>query len=168
MRHSFPLLTVFVALAFLSPAKAAEQGGLLVNVSKKTIARNDGRDSFSSGFKSVDRMLTLKLDVKNTSMKAFEPATVEYVVLIERWAIGEKGAVERFEGTKPLEQLLPSNSASLLLGEYQIGGHMHGTSDMHVDHLVAWKVVVPRDGRKLEFTSGSNFDTLNRRVRSGN
>ena len=44
---------------------------------------------------------------------------------------------------------------------------MHGTSEMHMDKMVAWKIVIERDGKKLEFTNASTFDSMNKRAKPG-
>jgi hypothetical protein len=55
----------------------------------------------------------------------------------------------------------------MAVGEYHIGGHVHGSSDMHVDQLAGWKITIDQDGKKTEFRSGSTFDALNARAKDG-
>lgn len=157
---------VFVAVALLAvaSARAAEKGGLLVDVSKRSVNKNDKVTPNGVGNMTVDRDQTLKMDVKNTSSKDLPATPVESIVLVQRWE-SETANIERYTGKAQLEALHPAQTSSVQVGEFHIGGHMHGSSEMHVDHVVAWKVTLMRDGQKLEFTSGSNFDSLDRRAK---
>jgi len=105
--------------------------------------------------------MALKLEVKNHSMKELPESTVSYIVLIQRWA-NERGEAQRYEGTASLKKILPSNGDSVMMGEFHIGGHMHGTSERHVDQMIAWKVIIDCAGEKMEFVSSSRFDSLNK------
>jgi len=158
----------FVCILFLmgavSSLRAAEKGGLLVEICKSMLVRNDGQVPSGFRIRSVDRTMTLKMGVKNTSNKDMSATTVEYVALVQRWGFTESGNVERYQGTKPLDALPVAHDTRILLGEFHIGGHLHGPSERHVDHLAAWKVTITRDGQKLEFTSGANFESLNLRA----
>ncbi len=160
----FGLLSLCGLMAAFSSLNAAEKGGLLVDISKSVVSRHDGpRDG---DMMELNRTMSLKLDVKNTSSKDMPATTVDYIALIQRWG-SETGSVERYSGTKPLEKLNFAHDTKLLLGDFHIGGHMHGSSDRHADRLVAWKVIITRDGEKLEFVSGSTFESLNKRARQG-
>lgn len=164
-RRASWLVCILMAVAASCPVRATEQGGLLVEISKSVVQRNDGPPKKRLGTMSVDRTMSIKVDVKNSSMKDMAATNVEYVALVERWSLREENKIERFQGSKPLEAIPVAHNATVLLGEFHIGGHMHGTSERHVDHLIGWKVVIERDGQKLEFTSGSNFDLLNAEAR---
>jgi hypothetical protein len=118
------------------------------------------------GSMEVDRTLSLKVDITNASMRDMPETKAEYIVLIQRWG-SEIGSIERYEGSAKVDPLLVSRNESVLLGEFHIGGHMHGTSEMHVDHLLAWKVVIERDGKKLDFVSTASFDSMNKRAKPG-
>ena len=145
---------------------ADERGGLLVDVQKKVVSRGDQTTPRGVGSSNVDRTLSLKLDIKNNAMREMPEAKIEYIVLIQRWG-SETGNIERFQGAAKAEALGISHSGSVLLGEFHIGGHLHGGSEHHVDHIAAWKVIIERDGKKLEFMSTSSFDSLNKRARPG-
>lgn len=155
-----------LALFFVStPLVAVEKGGLLVEISKKTVTRNDKVTVNGVGNMTVDRDQVLKLDIKNNSSKELPETPVESVVLVQRWGFSETANIERFTGTAKIDPLHPGQTTSIQVGQFHIGGHMHGSSDMHVDHVLAWKVSLTRDGQKLEFTSGANFDTMDRRAK---
>jgi hypothetical protein len=113
---------------------------------------------------SVDRDLAFKVDVKNTSNKESTASTVDTVVVIQRWE-SETGSTEKSEGHAPLEALHPAQTTSVNVGQFHIGGHMHGSSTMHVDQVIGWKVVITRDGQKIEFTSGTNFESLEKKAK---
>jgi len=159
-----PIVSVLMVLLAGASLLAAEKGGLLVDVSKKTVGKNDKITPNGVGNMTVDRDQTLKLDVKNTSNKELPATPVESIILVQRWE-SETANIERYTGSAKLEALKPAQVGSVLVGEFHIGGHMHGSSEMHVDHVVAWKVTLMRDGQKLEFTSSSNFDTLDRHAK---
>jgi hypothetical protein len=159
-----PIVSVLMVLLAGASLLAAEKGGLLVDVSKKTVGKNDKITPNGVGNMTVDRDQTLKLDVKNTSNKELPATPVESIILVQRWE-SETANIERYTGSAKLEALKPAQVGSVQVGEFHIGGHMHGSSEMHVDHVVAWKVTLVRDGQKLEFTSGSNFDTLDRHAK---
>jgi hypothetical protein len=148
------------------PASAEEKGGLLVDIQKKVLLRGDRNTVNGVGSTEVDRTLSLKMDVKNVTMRNMEEAKVTYTVLLQRWGT-ESGSIERFAGQAKLEALGMTHSGSVVMGEFHIGGHMHGSSEMHVDRLLAWKVVIERDGKPVEFVSTSSFESLNKRARAG-
>ena len=153
------IVSAFLFAATLSPLFAEERGGLLVDVQKISVDRNDKREGHRM---SIDRMMALKIDVRNNSMRELPETTVNYVVLVERWNT-ETGRIERFEGSEKLGKLLGSQGESVTTKEFHIGGHMHGTSDRHVDHIEAWKVTINREGQNIDFVSGSNFDMFDKR-----
>lgn len=155
---------VALLLAALS-VQAEEKGGLLVEISKKVVGRNDKVTVNGVGNMTIDHDVTLKLDVKNTSNKEFPQTPVDSVVLVQRWGISESASVERYTGTAKIDALHPAQNTSVDVGSFHIGGHMHGSSDRHVDKVVGWKVTLTRDGQKLEFTSSSNFESMDRRAR---
>lgn len=159
-------ISAVVLIMSAAAARAAEQGGLLVDIQKKVSNRSDRNTPNGVGSMNVDRTMSLKVDVKNNASRLMPETKIAYIVLIQRWA-SESGNIERYEGTGKLEGLGVSHSTSVVLGDFAIGGHMHGTSDMHVDKMVAWKIVIERDGKKLEFTNTSTFDALNTRARPG-
>lgn len=148
----------------LTPLIAGENGGLLVDVQKISL---DRKDQVRPGRMSIDRMMALKIDVRNITMRELPETAANYVVLIQRWNT-ETGLIERLEGSEKLEKLLGSQGESVTTKEFHIGGHMHGTSDRHVDHIAAWKVTINREGRDVDFVSGSNFDQLDKRAKAKN
>ncbi len=161
------LMGLAVAMTTMPAVDAAEKDGLLVDIQKRIIRRNDRAASYySAGTLEVDRTMSLKLDVTNKSMRDIPAGEVTYAVLIQRWT-SEKADYQRFEGSVPLEALRAANKAGLFLGEFSINGHMHGTSEMHVDQFVAWKVVIDRGDKKVEFAS-PRFEALNKQARKAN
>lgn len=160
------LAVAFLSLSLLATSVlAVEKAGLLVEISKKVVNRNDKVTVNGVGSMEIDHDMTLKMDVKNNSSKELPETPIESVVLIQRW-LSENSSVERFTGTAKIPPLHPAQTISVDVGNFHIGGHMHGSSDMHVDKVVAWKITLMRDGQKVEFTSGSNFDTYDRRAKN--
>lgn len=154
------ITTLALFAATLSPLTAAENGGLLVDVQKVSLERHD---SGYLGETEINRTMGLKINIKNNSMKEVPETTLKYVILLQRWGM-ETGNIERTQGELKFEKLLASRSVTVNAGEIKIGGHMHGTSDKHVDRIAGWKITIVRDGRVLDFLSNSNFDTLNKRA----
>ena len=140
---AFPkVLSLMVLVALGISVRAEEKGGLLVEVSKKVVARNDKVTVNGVGNMSVDRDMTLKLDIKNASNKDLPETPIESVILVERWGFSERANIERYTGTAKIEALHPAQTTSVQVGEFHIGGHMHGSSEMHVDHVIGWKVTL--------------------------
>jgi hypothetical protein len=167
MRVNLGLLSVLVLLLTATSLQAIEKGGLLVEIGKKIMNRNDKVTVNGVGNMQIDHDLTLKIDVKNTSSKELPETPVESIVLIQRWGMSESANFERYTGTAKIEPLHPAQATSVDVGQVHIGGHMHGSSDRHVDKVIAWKVTLTRDGQKVEFTSGSNFDMMDRQAKPG-
>ena len=162
--HSIPVLFAAIGLLIsaMKPLHAAEKGGLLVDISKRTIAKGDKISRNGAGTTEVDRTCAIKLDVKNNSTKDVPESPVHFTILIQRWGFSESHNLERYEDDGVLTPLRPSQSTSIRGGEFHIGGHLHGGSERHVDQVAAWKVVITRNGEKVEFTSGSTFEAMNK------
>ena len=148
------------------PARAEEKGGLLVDVQKKVLSRNDQNTPKGVGSVNVSRILSLKVDIKNNAMRDMPETKISYTVLIQRWGT-ETGNIERYDGEAKVEAMNIAHGQSVTLGEFPIGGHLHGSSEHHVDHMLAWKVVIERDGKKLDFSNTGSFDALSKRARPG-
>jgi hypothetical protein len=157
-------MMVLAALAVLGSAviRAEDKGGFRVEVSTKTLDRNDGRnDGYTQ---EIDRLMTLKLKTTNISMKPALEQSVEYVIIVQRWGASEQARYDRITGTASFAALPPTKDAEVTLGEYRIGGHLHGTSRRHLDELAGWKLkFIPAN---LEFRNTSQFDTLEKRALS--
>jgi hypothetical protein len=158
MKSWIPACLLFAAT--LPTLTAAENDGLSVDVQKISLQRNDGG---RAGHMTVDRKMTLKINIQNNSMKELTDTAVNYVIVVERWGM-ETNHYERITGQVKVDKLAPSLSETVNGGDIHIGGHYHGTSDRHVDHIAGWKMTIPRDGKNLEFLSSPNFDALNARV----
>lgn len=151
---------LFLGLGF--SALAEEKDGVRVDVTKKTLERNDGRAGYA---RDIGRIMALHAVVKNVSFNDWpEGGTVEWFVVVQRWNLGETENLEAFQGTEKLPALKKAGSAEMDLGEITIGGHMHGTSKMHVDEIGGWKVVVKHEGKTTEFTSSSSFERMYKRA----
>lgn len=148
-------------LAFTLSAQAEEKNGIRVDVTKKTVERNDGPPSHA---REIGRTMTLGVTIKNVSFADQPAGEVGWIVLVRRWTMSEVERLEIFEGTEKLPALVRAQAIDMQLGEIKIGGHLHGTSKEHVDEIAGWKVAVKREGKATEFTSGSRFDSLHRRA----
>ncbi|MEO7932206.1 MAG: hypothetical protein ABIT76_03505 [Chthoniobacterales bacterium] len=157
------LLLAIVIATFCghSALQAEDRNGLLFNVAKKTLSREDGPNMDYA--KEIARDLVLKATLKNISMKDREPGSVEYSILIRRWG-GEIGSTQRYSGTVPLTALKRGQEVEVNSGQFHIGGHLHGTSRIHVDELEAWKFIVIIGDQKTEFRSSAKFDVLDKKA----
>ena len=156
-KYSFAATLLFAAS--LSTLSAVENGGLIVDVQKISLERHDGT-SFDGA--SINRKMALRINIQNNSPKPVPETSVNYVIVIQRWGM-ETSNFEKEEGQVKLATLPPSQLVKLNAGEIDIRGHMHGTSDRHVDHIVGWKITIIRDGKPLDFMSPT-FDAVYKRV----
>jgi hypothetical protein len=147
-------------LGFLTSGLAEDKNGIRLLVTKKTLDRADGKAGYT---REIDRTMALKATVKNISRKDAGEGKIQCIILVRRWAT-ETGSTERYTTELKLAPLKTAQEAELLVGEYHIGGHMHGTADYHVDQVEAWKLTVDYAGVKTEFVSAAKFDSLNKRA----
>lgn len=155
------VLLALLGLSFIAlpvPLAAIEKDGLLVNVQQTALERNDGQ---GGDYREINRTMALKLQVKNASFKDLPAGTVKYTVLIRRW-LSETGTYVRYTGKTDIAPLLRSKNVDLVLGEYPIGGHLHGTSRMHVDEVAGWKLEFLFGEKATEMTSKSNFAQMDK------
>ncbi|MCX6966528.1 MAG: hypothetical protein NTZ46_01890 [Verrucomicrobia bacterium] len=155
------LLLLTLPLATLT---AAENGGLSVDVQKVSLERHDGQPRGGMGTMTIDRKMALRINIQNVSMKELPATTLKYVMVIQRWGL-ETANYERSQGELQLPKVPPSTTSQVSAGEVTIGGHMHGTSDRHVDRIAGWKVTIVRDGKNLDFFSSPSFESLNQKVK---
>lgn len=157
-----PLLSLILATVLVSvPGMAEDKNGLRLNVTKKTLDRADGKPGYT---REIDRTMAMKAFFKNLTMKDLPEGKIECIILVRRWGVSETGSTERYTKELKLDPLKPSQELELMVGEYHIGGHMHGTADYHVDQVVAWKLSVDHAGKKTEFLSAPKFEQDNKRA----
>ncbi len=142
---------------------AEEKNGVRVDVTKKTLERNDGRSGYT---REIGRIMTVHATVKNTSFNDWpEGTSLEWFVVVQRWNLGETENLELNSGTEKLPELKKASATDIDLGEIEIGGHLHGTSKKHVDEIAGWKIVIKRDGKTTEFASSSSVERLIKRAK---
>jgi hypothetical protein len=155
------LIAALIVVQFLTLGVQAEDtNGLRLLVTKKTLDRADGKPGY---MKEIDRTMALKGQIKNISNQDLPDGKISSVVLIRRWTT-ETGSVERYAKEVKLDPMRTAQELELLVGEYHIGGHMHGTSDRHVDQVAAWKITVEYAGKKIEFLGTPDFESMNKRA----
>jgi len=155
------LIPVFF-LATLDFLRAAEAGGMIVEVQKSALSSQYGSDP---RWREVNRTMTLKISVKNNTMKPMEEGKLQYTIIIKRRWTSELGDLERKTGSMKLEALPPNRSVVLEAGNINLSGYYQGTSNQYVDKIVAWKVTITRGDKNWDFLSSTNFDSYNARVR---
>lgn len=163
--RNVPVGAILVALhIFACIASAEDKNGIRLEVTKKTLDRADGQPTYYS-YQAIDRTMAIKATVRNVAMgKDLPEGKITCVVLLRSWISSETGSLLRYAKEVKLEPLKTSKSAELNVGEYHIGGHMHGTSDQHVDHVAAWKISIDHGGKVTEFLSSPSFEALNKRA----
>ena len=155
-------LSLFLALAlFPVLGRAEDKNGIRLLVTKKTLDRADGK---GGGYtREIDRSMALKATFKNISNKELPEGKVECVILVRRW-VSETGSTERYKKELKLDPLKSAQELELLVGEYHIGGHLHGTATYHVDQVAGWKLTIDHAGKKTEFLSSPTFEQDNKRA----
>lgn len=164
MSHSADRIHLARVLALLfataCPAIAIEKDGLLVDVQETVNDRKDGGPSY---FREINRDMSLRADVTNRGLKDLPAGEVDYVILIERW-LTEKSKYDRYRGTVKIGALPRSKNERLILGAFHLGGHLHGSSRMHVDDVAGWKLTFKYPDKSVVVTNKSNFDSMNARA----
>jgi hypothetical protein len=129
-----------------------EKDGLRVEVVPKILSDGSAIMNTAVFTTPVDKEMALKATFKNTSMKDAPEGTIDYIVLVQRWA-AEKGSRLSYTGTEKLPAMRFSDQVEVDIGSYHIGGHLHGSSDQHEDKLAAWKITVTQGEKKTEFST---------------
>lgn len=156
---------VMFAFAIGAIAHAEDKNGIRLSVTKRTLERADDGPSRSYS-QSVHRKMALKAAVQNISMgKDLPDAKVSSIVIIRTWTSSETGSFLRYTNTAKMEPLKKAAQAELNVGEFLIGGHLHGTLEHHVDQVAAWKITFDHGGKVTEFVSSTSFDALDKRAR---
>lgn len=162
------LRSVFIGgllLGSLVLAQAEEREGLRVEIVPKIVAdRSEKPGAVQSLQARVDKDMSLKATVKNVSMKEMPEGSLDYVILVSRWTADEKEQIARYTGTEKLPALKPAEQVEVAVGQYQIGGHRHGTSPRHEDKLAGWKLVATPAGRRIEFRTPATFEAMSSRA----
>jgi len=160
-------LAVAALLIAIPFARAEEREGLCVEIVPNIAAdRSEKPGSTQSLQAKVDKDMSLKATVKNVSMKELPEGSIEYVILVSRWTADEKEKISRYTGTEKLPGLKPAEQVEVAVGQYQIGGHRHGTSSRHEDKLAGWKLVATPAGRRIEFRTPSSFEAMSNSAQS--
>jgi hypothetical protein len=146
-------MLVFLATAFAQE----EQNGLQVEVSRKTVARNDNRNS---GFydEQINRVMALHVVVKNVSMKAFPAGEIDYSLLVNKVDYYPTH-YELYTGTEKLAALQTGESADVVIGAAQINGY-RDFSAQRKDKM-DYQVIIKYGGvETARFSSMEDFDTV--------
>jgi hypothetical protein len=150
----------FATGAPMVSAATLEKEGVRLDLIQKTLSRNDGPKQYD--WKDIDRLLAIKVTIKNTGFNPLPAAKLNYALLVRRWGTMETGSVERIEGTESIEALERGQSLEKMIGEYRIGGHLHGTNKRHLDTFEEWQITLDFGDRQVSFESSSKFALLNK------
>jgi len=153
------LVSSFCLALTFNTVLAMEKDGLRVEVVPKTLSDGSAPVSSFHETSSVDQDMSLKAAFKNISMKDAPEGTIDYVVVVRRWA-GESDKLSVYRGTQKLEAMRFGEEISVDIGHYHLSGHMHGSSDRHKDQLAGWKITVTQGDKKIEFSTPPTFAAL--------
>ncbi len=115
MKTFFHSIAVLICAASLSPLLAAEGNGLLVNVFKRTIAKEDIKTDYYSG---QEKSINLAISVKNTSLRNMPEGEVHWAMLVHK---GYSKLTERVTGTETLKALKVSETVEITVGPVKVG-----------------------------------------------
>lgn len=157
LRYLYFVVCVF---AFIPSLQAIEKDGIQLTVQKTTLDRSRDPDQFYEWDK-VSKALALKVSVSNNSIKDLEPATVEYVVIVQRWGYSPR-KYKCITGKEALSALSRGKTQELTVGRIQLDGWESSSNRKDfVDRIDAWQVRVVRDGKELiALKSSTSFDRL--------
>ncbi len=162
-----PFARLTISILFLASVWATatlfamEKDGLRVEIVPKVVADRSAYPSSFSLTTEVDEDMSLKATIRNVSMKDSPESTIDYVVIVQRWD-AERSLYNSYKGSEKLQALRFGEQVEVDIGNYHLGGHLHGNSPQHKDKLAAWKIVVNQGGKTIELVSASNFDSLNK------
>ena len=134
-----------------------EQNGLQVEVSRKTMARNDIRTGYYDD-QQINRTMALHVVVKNVSMKPFPAGEIDYSLLVLKINYFPSH-YQLYTGTEPLPALKTGESADVIIGAAQISGYR----DIGIQHKdkMNYKVVVKHGNTETaRLTSIEGFDAI--------
>ncbi len=162
MKHFFFSLSMALLLAATAPASDT-QNGLQVDVTKKTVGRNDTRNADYYYNQQIDRTMALHVLAKNVSFKEMPEGTIEYSLLVKLHDYLGKGAYELYTGTEKLPPLKVAETADVTLGSAEVTG-WGNIGEQHKDKL-DYKIVIKQNGAvTMTLTSNSSFDSLAKRA----
>jgi hypothetical protein len=151
------LLLLFVTTVF-----AEEKQGLRIEIVPKSGENRSKASKALGDWVDVDKDMSLKAAVKNVSMHDTPESTIEYTILVSRWDGSEVEKFVRYTGNLTLKALRPAEQTEIAVGQYKIGGHLHGTSPRHEDKLAGWKLVVTQAGKPIDFHTPATFEAMSK------
>jgi hypothetical protein len=134
-----------------------EQNGLQVEVSRKTMARNDVRTGFYEE-QRINRTMALHVTVKNVSMKPFPAGEIDYSLLVLKVNYFPT-TYQLYTGTEPLAALQVGESADVVIGAAEINGY-RDLATQRKDKM-DYKVVIKHGNTQTALlASNDNFDAM--------
>ena len=150
---------IFAFAIFSGWAGAADKNGFQYDVQKTVLDKADTRGS-DVNISNLDRMMGLKVSLKNTTFKEMAPGEITWEILNRKYLTS---TIEHSTGTEKLQTLKPSEKIDLTLGEANVRGYRDGAVK-HVDEL-EWQITIKRDGKELlKVSSTKSFEMLAKRA----
>jgi hypothetical protein len=133
-----------------------EQNGLQIEVTRKTVAKNDVRTGFYNE-QQLNRTMALHVVVKNVSMKPFPAGEIDYSLLVYKYNYSNH--YQLYTGTEPLPALQIGQSADVVIGAAQINGY-RDIGFQHKDKM-DYKIIIKHGSTETaRVTSAEGFDSM--------
>lgn len=155
MKKLLPALIALLLAMLVTPqAVAQEKNGLSVNVTKRTLNRNDKRSY--AYYTRYDRTQGFKVVIRNTSLKPLPEGEVSWTILVRKALYSNR--TEKYVGTEKLKPLRPSESVELMVGAVPIEGYRY-ERDYKDD--MEYELVMTHSGKETaRFSSKPAFAAL--------
>jgi hypothetical protein len=134
-----------------------EQNGLQVEVSRKTMARNDVRTGYYDE-QRINRTMALHVTVKNVSMKPFPAGEIDYSLLVLKVNYFPSHYL-LYSGTEALHALQIGESADVVIGAAEVNG-FRDIGTQRKDKM-DYKVVIKHGNTQTaQLASNEGFDAI--------
>lgn len=147
--------TAFIAAAAavlmgIACARADEQNGLSVNVSRKTSERSSTSDGNGTKVRQG-----LKVEVKNLRIKALPPGELQWTVIVKKRYSG----LEKHKGTEIVKALKPSESSEIAFGDFGLATVREYESV--AKDKIEYEIVIRHEGKETyRFSTAPDFAAL--------
>lgn len=152
MKAPYYCLLAFLLICTITCARADEQNGLSVSITRKTVDRNLSRGPRAETTKIVQG---LKAEVKNVRLKPLPTGEVRWTILVRR----HSDEMMRYQGSEPLKALKNSETTEVMFGDFNSVG-IRGYEGIAKDKL-EYQLVILHEGKETyRFATVPNFAAL--------
>ena len=152
MKAPFYCLLAFLLICTITCARADEQNGLAVSITRKTVDRNSSRGPRAETIKFVQG---LKAEVKNVRLRPLPAGEVRWTILVRK----HSDEMMRYQGSEPLKALKNSETTEVMFGDFNSLG-IRGYEGLAKDTL-EYQLVILHEGKETyRFATAPNFAAL--------